>query len=313
MEFPGSVATVIARRLKSCATQVNMSERLITLETQAEKDDELALVYVENGKGEPPHKRVSFYSLSFSARGEPNLNYRRDTELRRAEYEGMMSMWELARGGYKYIFWLSPPREGVYPEGRMVVAKVVKNSEGIEMECRGVPVLESADKMLAMANDLLDRGGVIVDGIRDPEDLREQAIGLNLEGELWDFCEGIFGMPLVWQKIRNGDDIKKKAELEDIVVRARTQVEGVVGGRFDRSNSVMAGALFEVFMARMGYFISGGNHGGTNMAMMGSSAFDSIYKERGLIKVDDKGNRLTYCEMCGRWYSGERCPYCSKN
>jgi hypothetical protein len=282
------------------------------IELEKQKDlGELGGTFLENLKTEEIQKRVNPYELKFDERGQPNFKYETKTEMGQAEYAGMRSMWELASDGYQYVFWLSPlGGRSIYTEGRLVVGKVIKNGEETEMECRGIPLLESAEKMLGMANGILDRGGTVTDGIRKPEDLREQAIGINLNGDLWQFCEEIFGMNRVWEAIRLGEDVKRKAEVVGMVKRAMGEVEVRFGAKIGQRESIMAGAMLEGIMARWGYAIVGGNHGGTNTAMM-TGAFNNIFNEGKLTKITATGEKLSYCDRCSCWYKGDKCPYCS--
>jgi len=289
-----------------------MGSRLIELDRQQDLE-EIGGTFVENAACVPPEERINPYRLNFDVAGIPRFPFEVETVMGKAEYNGMKSIWELAKDGYQYVFWLSPPGgKSVYTEGRMVVGKVI-NNDNVEIECRGIVVLESAEKMMEMANELLDRGGMVVDGIRNPEDLREQAIGMNLAdgGDLWDFCEEVFGMEKVWKAIRQGDDIKRKTE---IVAKAEEAVEKVrtTYGEIDSRNSVMAGAMFEGIMARWGYQIVGGNHGGTNMGAM-NGAFGFVFNEGKITRISANGERQSYCEGCRQWYSGNKCPYCNRN
>jgi hypothetical protein len=291
--------------------------RLIELEKYSQRDGlgELGGVFLENGNTEEIQRRVNPYELKFDNLGRPDFAFEMETELGRAEYKGMESMWELARSGYPYVFWLSPPGgRSVYTEGRLVVGKVIKNSKEVELECRGIPVLGTAERMVEAAFELLDKGGIIVDGIRKAEDLREQAIGINLPAngqDLWGFCEEVFGMKEVWEVIRRGDDIKRKKEVMGMVGEAMEEIK-VRFGKVDMENSVVAGAMLERMMAGWGYQIVGGNHGGTNTAAM-QGAFGFVFNEGKITKILANGERSSYCEKCQCWYKGDKCPYCSGN
>jgi hypothetical protein len=289
-----------------------MSKRLIELERYDHQDPtgELPGTIIENGVGEV-QKRINPYSLEYDFKGEPKFPYEAKTVVGKAEYEGMKSIWELAKDGYQYVFWLSPPGgRSVYTEGRLVVGKVIKNDGEISLECRGIPVLESAEKMMKTANDLLDKGGTTIDGIRNSEDLRSQAIGINLENkDLWDFCEEIFGMKEVWETIRRGEDLKNKIEITDKTELAKKIVR-VNLGEINSGNSIVAGAMFEGIMARWGYKIAGGNHGGTNLDALGG-AFGYLYNEGKLTRISASGEKISYCEKCHCWYKGDKCPYCA--
>jgi len=275
--------------------------RLIELE----KSDlaELGGVLLENRRTVRVEERINPYQLAFDQKGEPNFPYEKESELGMAEYRGMRSMWELARDGCKYVFWLSPPGgRSVYTEGRLVVGKVVNERE---IECRGIPILETAERMLEMANRISKNE------IREAEDLREQAIGVNFDGNLWDFCEKIFGMGEVWEAIKRGEDVVRKAEVVAVAAEAKELVMRRFG-KVDAVNSILAGAMFERIMAGRGYQIVGGNHGGTNTGLLGG-AFNFMFNEGRTTKITANGERLSWCEFCHQWYRGEHCPYCSRN
>jgi hypothetical protein len=187
---------------------------------------------------------------------------------------------------------------------------VIGRKNGLELECRGIPLLKNSHEILVMARDLYVKGGVSGAFVNGAEDLREEAIGINLEEriDLWDFCEETFGMGEIWQVVREGKDV----EMTERVTRVTEEVKARVGkslGGINISNSVRAGAMFERMMADRGYRIVGGNHGGLNSVVLGGGVFSWLDQSR-QIKIDSMGNIQTYCEACGKYYSGDKCPYC---
>jgi len=283
--------------------------RLIELDRQ--RGDEVAKSVVENLDGEL-QDRVVPYGLKFLENREPVFPYEKESVLGEAEYEGMMSIFRLGQN-HDYIFWFSPPRgRSGYTEGRLVVGRVISRENGLELECRGIPVLEEADRMLEMARDLYIEGGVSESFVNRAEDLREEAIGVNLdEGvDLWDFCEEVLGMREVWQVVREGKDVEMTERVTRVTEEVKMGVERSLGG-ISSSNSVRAGAMFESMMADRGYRIVGGNHGGLNSAILGGGIFNSVFNEGKRTRISAEGKKLTYCESCKHWYSGDKCPYCS--
>lgn len=290
-----------------------MTDRLIELDRQKDVF-ELGRVFLENGTGDLK-TRVVPYGLRFRRNGEPDFAYETKTVLGRMEYEGMMSMYELAKMGFSHVFWISPPGGPAnYPEGRLVVGKVVKTDNEVEFECRGVPILDSEDKLLEEVSELIKNGGVnLVGGLGSVEDLRSRAIGINLDDEqLWDFCKHIFGMGEVWDVIKRGEDVVRASEVIGVAGEVLVDIRrrfGVVTPK----NSLQAGIMFEQVMAVRGWSISGGNHGGTNMSVLNGQmgVFDKVYVGENKIRIDSMGNVQHYCKNCGCWYSGDKCPFCS--
>ena len=282
-----------------------MTERLFELERQ-EDMGEVGRAVVENLATAEISKRVVPYPLRFSKEGEVDFLHERETVLGRAECVGMDNIFSLAQK-YDYIFWFSPPggRSG-YNEGRLVVGKVINRKDGVEIESRGIPILVESEEMLEMARDIYAEGGASEDFVTVAEDLREQAIGINLEGDLWDFCEEILGMEEVWQAIREGKDVEMTNQAIGVTERVIEKVKQELGG-VTVGNSRLAGAMFERLMAMEGYRMAGGNHGGLSGK---DSLFGNVFNGGRKTKVDSKGNILTRCEGCGHWYSGDECPYC---
>lgn len=283
--------------------KVNMTgERLITLGTQFGKPGELGRTFLENRVG-PIEERVVPYDLVFDREGNPvGFKVGRDTEIKRLEDDGMRTMYKLAKMGYSHVFWLSPPGGPVnYPEGRLVVGIVKKVGEETILECRGIPIIESCQTMWEKACQLINMGGVVLSGgLKAVEDLREQAIGINLIDELpWDFCEEVFGMGEVWETIRGEEDLKRTREVVGVVGQVLNQIErrfGVV----TQYNSIQAGIAFEQMMAVSGWSIRGGNHGSTNIGLSTVSSFNTLFsKSAGTIKpVETSGKRV--CPYCGQ-------------
>jgi len=289
-------------------------ERLITLETQFENPGELGRLLLENRVG-PVKERVVPYDLVFDRDGNPvDFKVGRDTEIKRLEDNGMRTMYKLAKMGYSHVFWLSPPEGPAnYLEGRLVVAIVKKAGEETILECRGIPIIESYQTVWEKACQLINMGGVVMSGgLRNVEDLRQQAIGINLKDELpWDFCELVFGMNEVWEVIRQEKDLESTKRVVGVVGKVLSEIErrfGVV----NQYNSIQAGIVFEHMMARSGWSIAGGNHGSTNIGLSATSSFNTLFsKSVGVIRpVEINGKRVcpcgqvlesgaTVCKKCG--------------
>jgi hypothetical protein len=218
----------------------------------------------------------------------------------------MKNVWNLAKTGYKYIFWLSPEGgRSNYDQGRICIG-IVKNNEQVELECRGIPVLVTANELLEMGNRIIKHSGENLMHINEPEDLREKAIGINLKSdeELWKLCEFVFGMKKVWQAIIRGDDIKKKEELIDVINTVLPKVRSIYKS-FNPENSIESGAFFEREMKIRGYEMVGGNHGDLN------TSFDKLFSSSEISVQPEIRNGKKYCPCGAEIKEGMTvCPDC---
>ncbi|MBP9817368.1 hypothetical protein KBC75_01250 [Candidatus Shapirobacteria bacterium] len=269
---------------------------------------ELALVYRENGRGKKEHERISPYKLKFDKNGEPNFDYGRDTFLKQAEADGMRSVWELAQEK-KCVIWASPPGGPEnYPEGRLVVGWVIKKGDETEIDCRGIPILENGENIKKMVDDLLNRGGVVMDEIMNVEDLRREAVGVDCESweQFINLCEDVFGNHKVWEKIKRGEDVAETRETERVVVNVMKELE--VRGY---SNNPL---FFEMVMLRQGYSLMGNNHGDTNISSSVGliSPFNRLFSLSSAVSSESLDPRLQYCEVHKVHFLKKRgrCPKC---
>lgn len=264
-------------------------------------DDQLAGVYCEELVA-PPEQRINPYWLR-SVNGRVDFEFDPWEEFADMEERGMRNMFGLARDGYKLIFWFSPPG-GHYRDGRVVVARVVRvDGDNIELECRGLVVLESQEKMMTMFENIVREGGVTMDGVNEVEDMRSQPVGINLEGgENWiDFGERVMGMREVWEVVRQGNDVRNKEKIKQIAGEVWREVRRRGGDE----------RMFEMMMMGFGYRLNAvGNHGGSSL--MGSGGmFERLF---GIVEVGlrvDKVNGKIVCP-CGEVLREgvTRCPKC---
>jgi hypothetical protein len=279
-------------------------------------NDELAAAFVENRGGVETHKRITPYLLRFKSNGEPDFPYERETVIGAAEYEGMQNMRALAVDGHNFVVWASPEggRSDYNDGNRLVVAVVKSRYEGVTMECRGIVLNEETpDQLLKMVRGLQGKGAVAMDEIRNPEDLREQAVALNVknESELWDQLEEVFGHMDIWDVIRKDRDKLNKKMVEEMIARFRNSPESEIA---KKSGDIWWGAQLEYFMARNGYQIMGGNHGVTNRSLLEkrTSAFNKLFKASVLVSEESLNHNLKRCEKCGDCFikSKKQCPSC---
>jgi len=290
-------------------------ERFLVLEGYEKVDPQLVGVFLEEGvKG--PEDRVNPYEFKF-VDGEPDFFCEKKTVLGAAEYQGLIKFRELAERGFKYVAWLSPPGgRSRYKEGRLVVAEAVEvRSDGeVEFYCRGIPLPECEPRELLLKGwRLIELGGETLGELETAEDLREVPIGINWKGDIWDLMEEVFGMEKVWEVIKQGKDVARKRRVEVDCKEVWNEMVISRGGRIH--DWIVLGAEFERKMEERGFAVmAGGAHGMSNMALLSSrglgTAFNFVYGEK-TVKIDSKGDRLTWCELCGRWYKGKVCPFCS--
>lgn len=266
--------------------------------------EEIALAYRENLKAKEA-ERISPYKLIFDRWGNPNFSYERSTELGKMEYQGMMTMRELAVDGAQYMVWLSPPG-GIsnYTEGRLIVGKVISNRGEVVIECRGMPLLKSREEFREIILQLGENG-------MEVEDLRKWAIEISADSdkEFWDFCEKIFGNKEVWDYIREGKDIENKEKTKRVVSEVLGQMKKIGNNQ---------SWYLEREMLQRGFEMVAGNHGGLNSAptminsrRMIKTAFDQMFLESEMMIKAERIDGKIVCP-CGEVLSeGQtRCPKC---
>lgn len=278
-------------------------------------DDELAAAFVENGKREEK-KRIVPYVLKFDINGEPSFKYKKDTVLGMAEYTGMKNMRELALTGYNFVVWASPEggRSDYNDGNRLVVAVVTRRGGEVQMECRGIVLKnETPEELLGCIRRLEENGAAPMDEIRCPEDLREQAVGLkvNNESELWQEMERAFGHSEIWDEIRRDQDMVNKKLAQEMIARFRNSPESEIA---KKRGDIWWGGQLEMFMARNGYEIQGGNHGVTNLSLLATmSSFNRLFNLLPVVSSENLDHRLKRCETCGCYFMKKKgaCPKCS--
>ncbi len=273
------------------------NEKLIT-DLYRQGEEELALIYRENLKAKEA-ERISPYFLIFDKDGNPNFKYDRSSRLGEMEHQGMMTMRELSLDGAKYMVWLSPPG-GVsnYTEGRLVVGKVIKNTGGVVIECRGIPLLKNREEF----GKIIERLGEDL----EVEDLRRWAIEIDVDNDqqFWDYCQQIFGNKEVWDYIRQGKDIVNKKKTERVILEVLLEMK-IIG--MDQPGD------FEGMMRRRGFNLMAGNHGGLNRPgdTRVKSAFDQLFLNSEMVLKAEKIDGKLICPCGEVLKEGEtRCPKC---
>lgn len=286
-----------------------------TGELDPKKLGQLAGVFVENGETDSLAKRVNPYSLRFNEWGLPDFPVNRKTKLGKAECTGMESIYRLAKAGNKNIIWISPSGgRSKYEKSALVVGVVKSLENGVELECRGIPVNYDPDECLEIARRIMEWSGYEREDLKDPENLRENALAfVPAKNESWiDFLGRAIDLPEVWRAIRQNDELRRKRTIETVV----TEVLGRVVAGIRIRDPVVVGARFEREMRKEGYgLMAGGAHGMSNEAVLGmrsSGAFNHIYNMGEVRAEVVNRNGQRYCSVCGvRLAEGVTvCPKC---
>ena len=272
-----------------------------------EKIRQATLAYREERLGVDLAQMVSPYE--FVRFRDGSFNYQPDPEAQFAKEESQAAenIFELVKEGASIVFWFSPPG-GNYPDGRLIVAVPDKNENGeIHLNCRGMPLHWTPEKMRQMAEKLVDEGGMIMDSLQTPESLRSQPVGVKVEGEWTDFCEKTLGMKKLWDYIRWEKDLAEVGDLEKVVEKAYLEARG---------NS----AAFERIMYGWGYRLNPlGNHGGSHMGLGGGFGMNMLEDLLGMglgnimgsynFQMQQRGGEISvskvksgdkyYCPICG--------------
>jgi hypothetical protein len=252
---------------------------------------EIAGAFLENKKTGDIRKRVNPFDMV-------GVRINSEAPFAKEEEEATKNFLKLAES-FPLVIWFSPPG-GVYTEGRINVGRVLKNKDGeIKIKGKGIAVKWSGDEMLAVANRVVEKGGVPMDEFFDVEGLRKQPMGIDLGEEKWiKKCKELIPeLATVWDYIKSGGDLKAKEEIIKTVERVLLKTG---------YNNV----AFEREMANEGHEIIGGNHGGTHL---GEAGIIIIKKDDGTITYR-LGNvdGMTLCKNCGCWYTGDICPCVKK-
>ncbi len=282
------------------------------------KRDDLARILMENRDTSDLAKRVAPYELNFDKYGNPNFPVRRETRIDLLEIAAYERMRSLAYEGQKYILWISPPSEEAgYVENRFVVAIVRRVGEEVEMECRGICAKYSEEECLELGNRIFSECSSYHE-LENSDDLRRTPIpvGVDEEKENWiDVLEKFIDLPSVWGAIRQGIDLDNLRKMNEVARTVEVQFRGILErGIKTQEESIMIGAMMEQFIERrFGIsLMAGGGHGMSNSAALGRvsarSPFTELFDRSKVIGREGK----KYCELCGTWYSGEKCPYCGK-
>lgn len=219
-----------------------------------------------------------------------------------AEKKATQNVFELFRQGTQMVIWISPASE-VYEEGRLnVMLKGEKEGE-LFFDPYGLPLDLNREESLELGQRLGRMGGKSLVAPSDIETLREQPMGFYLRDKNWlQKCRELMPeMEWAWETIETG----KVEENMKIIAGEVKEARQKAGGN---------NYLFEMIMARNGYYLNvSGSHGGSWLSQ------ELVRGVRGIIAFDINGKieyrlgkteGLHYCEHCGCWYSGEKCPVC---
>ena len=259
---------------------------------------EIAGVFLEEGIISDLRKRINISDLYLESDIEnSNWEYNLHSE---AEKEATKNVFALGKQGCNLVIWISPEDEkGIYKEGRLNIEFPVFGENQWSMYGRHVPLLCNREQSFELAKKLLENNGVSIDSVTDIEDVRCQPIGfrINKINDWLSVCKRLMPEFIdIWDFIKEGKDVENKLKMEKDVTLA---IEGANGDNY----------VFEEIMTRMGNDIN--QEGGC-----GSSWNNGMGM---IVSVDGKGQfsfrlgyteGLNFCNKCGCWYSGNRCPLC---
>lgn len=230
-----------------------------------------------------------------------NWEYNKHAE---AEKEATINIFKLGKAGCNLVVWISPDDGGdVYKEGRLNIEFPTFGTEEWSLYGKHMPLFWNKEESVDLAKRLLENGGVSLEEIYDSEDVRRQPIGFNVSNiDKWTKkCrELIPEFEEVWQFIENGGDLEQQDKVRKAVIESMAEAKG---------NNY----YFESLMLEKGFGINaegghGSSYGGEAMGIVVSvNADGSISYQSGSTEG------LTFCEKCGCYHSGERCPRCQRN
>ncbi len=261
----------------------------------------VARVYQEERKDVFPSERVVHAEDYFQKRIDTdNWEYNLHSL---EEKKATINAFKLFDQGYQMAIWISPESE-IYEEGRINVMLFGKKNEESFFEAYGIPLLTGREDSLRMGGKLIKKGGVVMENIREIDDLRGQPIGFDLNENKWlQKCQELLPeLDWAWEIIGLGgvDENMKKIALEVQKVRDIARGDNY---------------LFEMIMRQRGYLLNvSGSHGGSWLSR-------DLGRGQGIITLNIGGKieyrlgqteGLKHCEKCGCWHSGEKCPICDK-
>jgi hypothetical protein len=263
--------------------------------------EDIYRVFIEEGTSQDITRRVND-SQPYSE-GRINLDnweYNRHAE---AEKQATMNIFTLGKMGYNLVIWISPDDGGdVYKEGRLNIEFPTFGAKEWSLYGKHMPLFWDRDESVELAKRLLKSGGISLKEIENTEDLRCQPIGFKMNNidEWIDKCrELVPEFEKVWQFIENGGDLENQEKIKKDVVKAMILANG-------------DNYYFESLMIQMGNGINadgshGSSYGGGEKGIVISVNADGTISYR---LGSTEG--LNFCEKCGCYYSGEKCPLCSK-
>ena len=265
------------------------------------ENEVIARVYQEERSGVGIRERVVHASGYGKSRIETDKwEYNKHSE---AEKTATVHSFDLINEGYNLVVWISP-KSDIYEEGRLNVN--LSMDGGKTLDPWGVPLLMDENESMELAKRLLKEGGVSMDPIYSPEDLRKQPMGFRLEDqEKWleKMRQLVPELDEIWQEIESGQVESRMGEISKAVERAKIRSGG---------NNL----LFEMEMLRVGYRLNvSGVHGGSWMSRLANlgifnykiEMFGANFYTK---PVERKGKMV--CPVCGEEVGRGKnsCPSC---
>ena len=276
----------------------------------------------------PFEERINTYSYVLSNKGQlcepesgkrPALRMIKASDYLENHAFELMEFWAIQKFS-KNLAWFSPPDEKHgYTEARLVVSEIKKSENETKVTCRAFCLPYSEDECLNLAKEIAKTSDHNMICINSGDTLRKHPVYFNPpENITWEeYLEKKIKEPKIWEKVKNGDDIKNKDEalkLSKPIVEKRFDL--IVAAR-NAYEYVFAGALMEKDMAMSSIiFQASGSCGRSNQAALGSfekspGIFNDIFtkatmsaQERSFScpkchKAIPSGFGITVCPHCG--------------
>jgi hypothetical protein len=274
-------------------------------------DVELAMGVRENEWGVALQDKVNPYEFIVWDNGRVNLEINRDKVLGEYEFQGMLAMADLFRGGCDWVEWISPPG-GIsdYPATRICLLKGEAIEGGVKFKGWGICSEHTASQCMQIVRQQMKHGADIPGLVFSFDDLRKTPLGFKQnDGEVLALMKETVDLPEVWESIENG--LAEQGLMEDVVM-VREILRGLEPEVRARMDDFTFQYWFEIKLAQRGRFLGQGAHGGSVMGggLMSSSSgfFDSMFSA-----VDVIDARLEKCERCQNYFMRKRgsCPNCN--
>ena len=221
----------------------------------------------------------------------------------------------------KNLAWFSPPDEKHgYTEARLVVSEIEKSENETRITCRAFCLPYSEDECLNLAKEIAETSDHNMVGINSGDALRKYPVYFNPpENQTWEeYLEEKIKEPKIWEKIKNGEDIKNKDEALKLSTPIVEKYFDLIMADKKAYEYVLIGASMEkeMFLSGGVIFQSSGSCGVSNQGALeifkrNPGIFNSVFtkatmstQERSFScpkcnKAIPSGLGITVCPHCG--------------